>query len=61
MFICVCNRLSEKQIQEVIKNCNTCEEVFKYCNSTIRCARCVQEIQELLEEKTEKKNLTEAE
>lgn len=54
MWICICNSISSKNVDEAKKNgVKKCGQLFKYFNKTPKCGKCRPTICKLLEENDE--------
>ena len=54
MYVCVCNALKEKQVEEAINDdCKTTDEIFEYYDCEVNCGLCIHEMKEMLDQNGE--------
>lgn len=54
MYVCNCNGIREREVRAAIAaGANRPAEIFKACDGRVRCARCVCEMREMLDESRE--------
>jgi len=51
MYVCNCNGIREREVRAAIAaGASRPAEIFRACDSQVRCARCVCEMRDLLDE-----------
>ena len=54
MYVCNCNGIRERQVRAAIAaGAARPAQIFKACDSTVQCARCVCDIRKILHEEQE--------
>jgi bacterioferritin-associated ferredoxin len=55
MYICVCNALTQDDIDEAIKDIKSTDiiDIFKYCKASYSCGMCYDEVNRIIESKRE--------
>ena len=54
MYVCNCNGIRERQVRAAIAaGASRPAEIFKSCDCTAQCARCVNEMRQILQEERE--------
>jgi bacterioferritin-associated ferredoxin len=54
MYVCNCNGIRERQVRDAIAaGAQRPAEIFKACNSSAQCARCVCDMRQMLQEERE--------
>jgi bacterioferritin-associated ferredoxin len=52
MYICVCNALTDKQVESAITSgCRRPNDIYSQCGTKPQCGRCAERMLELLEAK----------
>ena len=50
MYICVCNALTDKQVETAITSgCRRPDDIYSQCGTKPQCGRCAERMLELLE------------
>jgi len=51
MYVCNCNAIRENDARKAIRSgARTAKAVFNYCGSQAKCAKCVCDIREMIDE-----------
>jgi bacterioferritin-associated ferredoxin len=54
MYVCNCNGIRERQVRAAIAaGASRPADIFKACDCTAQCARCVREMREIIQEESE--------
>jgi len=54
MYVCNCNGIREREVRAAIAaGASRPAEIFRSCDCTAQCARCVSEMREMLQEERE--------
>ncbi len=57
MFVCICNAISDKDINQALENgANTPADVYRYCNCSLQCGSCLQTIKNMIPNEKSKLN-----
>lgn len=51
MFVCNCNGLRERSVEEALPGCRTVPDLFKKMDCRPKCGRCVSDIDALIKER----------
>lgn len=50
MYICICNALTDKQVESAITSgCRRPDDIYSQCGTKPQCGRCAERMLELLE------------
>jgi bacterioferritin-associated ferredoxin len=49
MYVCICNALKDRELEERAREAPTVAEVFRRCGSRPKCGKCLPDVAEMIE------------